>query len=140
MSKNKILVIDDDVTIREMLELMLEDKYDVRLAAGGVEGLDMIQKDKPDLVLLDVMMPDRTGFEVLAEIRKTWSPVFLPVIMVTANDELDDITLALNSGADDYLIKPIDFTLAFKRIEKLVLITNLYNELFKARNNVETKE
>jgi len=106
MAKAKILIADDDVTLRDMYKLRLEaDDFEVLTTADGEETLSEIRKEKPDLILLDIMMPKINGLDVLAEIKK--DPVLknLPVIMLTAL--IQDVTKvkSLMSGADDYLMK-----------------------------------
>ncbi len=89
-------------------------------AEGGVRALELIASETFDAVLLDIMMPDLSGFEVLSRIRSTHSPESLPVIMVTARTETSDIVKALESGANDYVTKPVDFAIALARVSAQV--------------------
>lgn len=103
---DRILVIDDDLAILNLLEnLLAGEGYEAVMAACGREGLVALQKDKPDLILLDVQMPGMSGFEVLTKIRELHSDV--PVIMVTAYGSEDVAAEALRLGADDYIAKPL---------------------------------
>jgi DNA-binding response OmpR family regulator len=103
---NSILVIDDDVKLCELLrEYLARFNYKVLMAHDSTSGLARIKMSQPDLVVLDVMIPQVDGFEVLREIRKFST---LPVIMLTARGELSDKVVGLELGADDYLAKPFE--------------------------------
>lgn len=100
----KILIADDEAEIRDVLRLYLEkDGYEVVEAADGVEAMDQIQKEKPDLAILDIMMPALDGYRVLRNIRENNN---IPVIMLSAKDSDADKILGLDLGADDYITKP----------------------------------
>lgn len=102
----KILLIEDDPSIRVALGLALEDEgYDVVAAPNGRIGLAMVLSEQPDLVLLDLRLPDLSGFEVCREIRLKSS---VPIIMVTAQADTHDLVAGLEAGADDYLTKPVN--------------------------------
>ncbi len=102
----KIMVVDDDKNICELLRLYLEKEgYEVQLAFNGMQALDMFRNDPPDLILLDVMMPELDGWQVCREIRKLSQ---CPIIMLTAKGEVFDKVLGLELGADDYVVKPFD--------------------------------
>ncbi|NIR66290.1 MAG: response regulator, partial [Aliifodinibius sp.] len=107
MKDNKrytILVVDDEKRMVRFIRLNLEtDGFQVITAYNGMQALDQVRTQLPDLVLLDVMMPDLDGFEVLRRIREASS---VPVIMLTAKGEEDDRVLGLEIGADDYITKP----------------------------------
>ena len=101
-----ILVIDDEVQIRRLLRVTLEKLgYAVHEAATGEDGLQMVLGKKPDLVLLDLGLPDKDGAAVLAELR-SWSTI--PVIILSVRNSEEDIVNLLDSGADDYIIKPFN--------------------------------
>jgi DNA-binding response OmpR family regulator len=105
MPKN-ILVIDDDRNICEVIKLYLQKEgYKVAVAYDGQAGIDEFLRETPELVVLDIMMPKKDGWEVLKQIRKTSST---PVIMLTAKGETFDKVLGLELGADDYIVKPFD--------------------------------
>ena len=104
MANEKILVVDDDTNICELLRLYLtKEGYQVTTANDGEEGLEKFNQLKPDMVLLDVMMPKMDGLEVCRRIRKAGNT---PVMMLTAKGEVEDRIIGLELGADDYLVKP----------------------------------
>ena len=106
MANEKILVVDDDQNICELLRLYLtKEGYQVTLACDGEDALAKYAQAKPDMVLLDVMMPKLDGWEVCRRIRKAGDT---PVIMLTAKGETFDKVLGLELGADDYIVKPFD--------------------------------
>ena len=113
----RILVVDDNELNRELLVRRLE-RNDILAgtASGGVEALERIGAEPFDLVLLDINMPDLDGISVLETVRKTRAASNLPIIMVSARDESESIAEAINKGANDYITKPIDFLVAFARI------------------------
>ncbi len=104
--KEKILIIDDELGPREAMRMILKDRYDVKTAAGGREGIEILSNNKVDLVMLDIKMPDMDGITVLQEIKKYSSDT--EVVMVTAYASLETARSALRHGAHDYLIKPFD--------------------------------
>ena len=100
----RILLIEDDPAIREQTALLLGDEgYDVDVAATGEEGLDRFEQRSPDCVLLDVMLPDRDGFDVCRRLRARSD---VPIIMVTARTDTFDVVAGLEAGADEYVTKP----------------------------------
>jgi len=113
-----VLIVEDDPNIRELLQLYLEkDGYAVTLAADGGQGLDKFRAIKPDLVLLDVMMPVMDGWAVCKAIRAEGNT---PVIMLTAKGETDDKVTGLKAGADDYVTKPFEMKELLARIEAVL--------------------
>lgn len=105
MMVNKILVVEDDQSIQEFLkEYLLDNGYAVDTASDGVQALNSLKKTQPDLVLLDLGLPNVTGEAVCLEIRKKYPD--LPVIILTAKDDVSDVVRGLNLGADDYITKP----------------------------------
>ena len=102
----RVLVIDDEIHIRRLLRISLGKKeYDVFEAENGFDGIQEVQKSRPDIILLDLNLPDRDGLSVLQEIR-TWSTI--PIIILSVRNSEEDIVTLLNSGADDYLVKPFN--------------------------------
>lgn len=115
---NKILVVDDDLNICELLKLYLEnDGYVVFTANDGQEAVEMFQNKTPDLVLLDIMLPKKDGWQVCREIRKTSSA---PIIILTAKGETFDKVLGLELGADDYVVKPFDAKEVMARVKAVL--------------------
>ncbi len=113
----RLLIVDDIRENREILRRRFERHgFHATEAGGGVEALALIERQTFDLVLLDMMMPDLSGLEVLERIRAKHSPGVLPVIMVTAKSQSEDVVDALNRGANDYITKPVDFSIALARV------------------------
>lgn len=101
----KIMLIDDDESMRVLIEqLMHRAGYDFCCAANGLDGLDMLRRERPDLLILDVMLPDVNGFEVCETIRAEGRKV--PVMLLTAKGDIVDKSVGFKAGADDYLVKP----------------------------------
>jgi len=116
-AKARLLIVDDVRENREILRRRFERLgFHATEANGGVEALDLIEREAFDLVLLDIMMPDIAGIEVLEQIRKKFSQGSLPVIMVSARSQSEDVIDALNRGANDYIIKPVEFSIARARV------------------------
>ena len=110
----KILIVEDEANIRELLRLYLErEGYTVLEAENGVEGIKKWKSDKPDMLLLDVMMPVMDGWEVCKEIRAESD---VPIIMLTAKGETADRVSGLEMGADDYIVKPLDMPEVIARV------------------------
>ena len=104
--KQKILIVDDDNNIAELVSLyLIKECFDTQIANDGEEALAAIQNYQPDLVVLDIMLPGMSGYDVLRELRKTSN---LPVIMLSAKGETFDKVLGLELGADDYVMKQFD--------------------------------
>jgi two-component system response regulator MprA len=117
--REKMLIIDDDEKITSMLRRGLAfEGYSVATASNGGEGLKQILEYDPDLVILDVMMPQLDGWEVIRRIREGGSTV--PVLMLTAKDEVADRVRGLDLGADDYLVKPFALDELFARVRVLL--------------------
>jgi len=118
MANSKIMVVDDDANICELLRLYLEKEgFDAVIAPNGMKALEMFDNEKPDLILLDVMMPQLDGWQVCREIRKK-SPC--PIIMLTAKGEVFDKVLGLELGADDYVVKPFEAKEVIARVKAVL--------------------
>ena len=114
----KLLVVDDDPNISELLKLYFEKEgYEVKTAADGEEGVSTFKSIDPDIVLMDVMLPKKDGFQVCREIREVSSK---PIIMVTAKGEVFDKVLGLELGADDFVVKPFDMKELFARVKAVL--------------------
>src|SRR6267154_2441066 len=114
---SRLLIVDDNEMNRDMLARRLTRKgYVIGLAGNAKELLERVKQDAVDLVLLDIEMPEISGLDALKTLREHYSPAELPIIMVTAKTQSDDIVTALDLGANDYLTKPIDFPVAVARI------------------------
>jgi diguanylate cyclase (GGDEF)-like protein/PAS domain S-box-containing protein len=114
----RILIIDDNEMNRDMLARRLEKKgYHVTTAESAHHVENLIQRESVDLVLLDIEMPEVSGLEALVRVRRLYTPTQLPVIMVTARSQSEDIVKALELGANDYVTKPVDFPVALARVQ-----------------------
>lgn len=114
----KILVIDDDTNICDLLRMYLEKEgYEVRTANDGAEGMNAFRMYEPDMVLLDIMLPKKDGWQICREIREQSSK---PIIMITAKGETIDKVLGLELGADDFIVKPLDMKEVFARIKAVL--------------------
>ena len=118
----KILVVEDDTTIRTLLGLALQDAgySDVAMAARGDDGLDAALRDRPDLVLLDVMLPGLDGLSVARRIRATPALAATRILMITARTEPEDVCRGLEAGADDYVTKPFDRRVLLARVRAVL--------------------
>lgn len=131
MQKEKILVVDDDKNICELLRMYLEKEgYVVLMTHNGIDAVNAFNTGNPDLILLDIMLPQLDGWQVCREIRKTSEA---PIIMLTAKDEVFDKVLGLELGADDYVTKPFDTKEIVARIKAVLRRTS-------AVKSGETKE
>src|SRR6202049_890778 len=114
---SRLLIVDDNELNRDMLARRLARKgYEIVLADSARELPQRVKEEAIDLVLLDIEMPEISGLEALKTLRETYSPIELPIIMVTAKNQSDDVVRALDLGANDYVTKPIDFAVALARI------------------------
>ena len=118
MTDTKILIVDDDSNISDLLTMYFENEgYSVKAAGDGVEGLNYFKIFEPDLVLLDIMLPKKVGWQVCREIREMSSK---PVIMITAKGEVFDKVLGLELGADDFVVKPFDMKELSARVKAVL--------------------
>lgn len=121
-SKGTILIIDDSSVNNLLLENILEaEGYTVKVAFNGKEALDIISKEHPHIILLDIMMPGMNGFNVLEELKKQESTSGIPVIMVSAKSDAVDIDKSMEIGAIDYIIKPINIKTILDKIEHYII-------------------
>jgi DNA-binding response OmpR family regulator len=113
-----IFIVDDDPDVRELVQYkLLQQGHDVQSAADGQEALRLVPDAKPALLLLDVMMPGISGFDVLTKLRADETTKSLPIIMLTAKAETDDVERGLVLGANDYMIKPFSPRELMNRIQ-----------------------
>ena len=118
MLDTKILVVDDDPNISELLRIYFENEgYEVKTVGDGAEGVSVFKMYEPDLVLLDIMLPKKDGWQVCREIRELSSR---PIIMVTAKGEVFDKVLGLELGADDFVVKPLDMKELSARVKAVL--------------------
>jgi putative two-component system response regulator len=132
-----VLIVDDEFSGRQTLESVLEgDGYNIEMAENGMQALEMVRRIQPDVVLLDVMMPGMTGFEVCQKIRSDPLVAEVPIIVLTALDDRDALLSALKAGADDFITKPFD---RYELRARLIGITKLnrYHKLLEERSNIQ---
>ena len=133
MKKHNILVVDDDKLNVKLLSAMLpEDRYDKTVAFGGAEALEIINKNKPDLVLLDVMMPDVDGFEVTEQVKNNSDTCDIPIVLITAIDGIENKIKGLEYGADEFINKPINAQELLARVESLIKLKKYQDQLKSA--------
>ncbi len=125
----RILIADDNEQNRELLEAYLSDEpHEILMAADGQETISMAQEHQPDLILLDIMMPKMSGYEVCQQLRANESTAKIPVLMVTALKEMGDIEKAVAAGTDDFLTKPVHRLELKTRVRSLLRVRHLSNE------------
>ena len=125
-----MLVVDDDEMNRVMLSrLLTRSGYAVTEASDGAAALELVEKHSFDLVLLDILMPDIDGLQVLENLRRTRSVAELPIIMATAEDSSSDVVRALKLGANDYVTKPLDFSVVLARVQTQLSLKRAKDEL-----------
>lgn len=135
-----ILVVDDDEINRVVMGQQLEE-YNVVKCSNGLDALTTIEEEKPDLVLLDLMMPGLNGYEVCQKIRQNYTQIELPVILVTAKNHLEDLTQGFKTGANDYLAKPFHGEELRSRVEnqlRLTLLHKINEDNVRLRSQIET--
>jgi len=128
--RSKILVADDNIQNCELLQAYLDDlSVDVVMAHDGQETLAKVAAESPDLILLDVMMPKLSGFEVCRRLKSDEATRDIPIVMVTALNEMADIERGVEAGTDDFLSKPISKLELLTRVKSLLRVRHLKSEL-----------
>jgi len=123
MAQRKILLVDDSETILMMEQMILQkESYEVVMARDGEEGIAKAVEMKPDLILMDVVMPGMNGFEAVKRLRRREETKSVPIVMVTTEAEMESMEAGYVSGCSDYVVKPID------RLELLTKVKNLLSE------------
>ena len=147
-SRAKILVVDDEEIVVDLHKRMLEkDGYEVIIAHNGAEALELVATETPDLILTDVFMPEMNGLELCEELKKSEQTNLIPVIMVTAVDDYDNKIRGIETGADDFLAKPVRSRELYARVKSLLRIKTLTDNLesaetviFSLANAIEAKD
>lgn len=139
-SKPKILIVDDVLENIELIEAYLSvEPYDVITASSGKEAIQKLKEEKLDLILLDVMMPEISGYEVCKIVKDDPETQFIPVLMLTALSEIEDRIKGIEVGADDFLTKPINRLELKTRAKSLLRVKCMHDRLVADRNSLEIK-
>lgn len=137
----KILIADDNQSNVELLEAYLANvDCDTEIAVNGQDTLDKVATFQPDLILLDVMMPKLSGFEVCKQLKTDPATKGIMILMVTALNELGDIERAVAAGTDDFLSKPVNRIELTKRVENMLRLKNVENENERLRQYIQQME
>jgi two-component system alkaline phosphatase synthesis response regulator PhoP len=141
MPKSKILIADDNPTNVELLEVYLADlDCETSIAVDGRDTLDKVAQFQPDLILLDIMMPKLSGFEVCKTIKDDPKTSDIMVLMVTALNEPGDIERAVSAGCDDFLSKPVNKLELLKRVHNMLKLRHVTDELERLRSYIDSME
>ena len=141
MPKSRILIADDNATNVELLEAYLDElDCEIAVAADGRQTLDQVAAFGPDLILLDIMMPKLSGFEVCKTLKRDPATSHIMILMVTALNELGDIERAVSAGCDDFLSKPINKLELVKRVENMLKLRHVTDELERLRRYIDGVE
>ena len=143
IAASTVLVVDDNLQNLELLVAYLDGlKCRVITAADGLQAMEKVQQEKPDLILLDLMMPRMSGFEVCRKLKSDPETRDIPIIMVTALKELSDIERGVESGTDDFISKPVSRLELLTRVRSLLRVRHLKSDLERTLaylNDVETR-
>ena len=139
--RSRVLIADDNEPNRELLEVYLSDiECDIATAVDGRDTLDKVASFHPDVILLDVMMPKLSGFEVCQRLKADPATSPIMVLMVTALGELGDIERAVESGTDDFLSKPVNRVELMKRVENMLKLRHVTDELERLRKYISSMD
>jgi CheY-like chemotaxis protein len=140
-AKSRILIADDNATNVELLEVYLSDvECDIGIAVDGHDTLAKVAEFKPDLILLDIMMPKLSGFEVCKKLKADPATRGIMILMVTALNELGDIERAVDAGTDDFLSKPVNKVELLKRVENMIRLRHVTDEVERLRRYIQGME
>ncbi|MCA8987194.1 MAG: response regulator [Planctomycetaceae bacterium] len=127
--KSRILIADDNQQNRELVEAYLSDEdYEIAMAEDGQQTMDQVRDFEPDLILLDIMMPKKSGFEVCQQLKKNAATQNILVLVITALRDSTDIEKAVEAGADDFLSKPVHRLELLTRVRSLLRVRHLTHE------------
>jgi CheY-like chemotaxis protein len=139
--KSRVLIADDNEPNRELLEVYLaEIDCEIATAIDGRDTLDKVAAFRPDVILLDVMMPKLSGFEVCQRLKSDPSTSPIMILMVTALGELGDIERAVEAGTDDFLSKPVNKVELVKRVENMLKLRHVSDELERLRSYISSMD
>ena len=139
--KNRILIVDDNQANCELLEAYLDGiACETAIAQDGQQALEMVSEFQPDLILLDVMMPKLSGFEVCQKLKSDPTTSRIMILMVTALNELGDIERAVDAGTNDFLSKPVNRVELIKRVENMLQFKDVSDENERLRSYIQQME
>ncbi|MDG2186245.1 MAG: response regulator [Mariniblastus sp.] len=139
--KNRILIVDDNQANCELLEAYLDGiACETAIAQDGQQALEMVSEFQPDLILLDVMMPKLSGFEVCQKLKSEPATSRIMILMVTALNELGDIERAVDAGTNDFLSKPVNRVELIKRVENMLQLKDVSDENERLRSYIQQME
>jgi CheY-like chemotaxis protein len=139
--RSRVLIADDNEPNRELLEVYLADvDCTIATAVDGRDTLDKVASFAPDVILLDVMMPKLSGFEVCQQLKSDPATSRIMILMVTALGELGDIERAVEAGTDDFLSKPVNKVELVKRVENMLKLRHVSDELERLRSYIRTMD
>ena len=134
---HKVLIVDDEPSFQKLMKTQLEDKnYDVVNCLKSEEAVKLIEENSPHLVLMDIMMPKMDGFSLIKRIRELELHYFLPIVVVTARDNAQELAHAMDLGADDYITKPFEFEELLARIKNMLRIKKLQDSLLNKTEEI----
>ena len=136
MKRSKILVVDDEQMNVELMEGMLSKDYDIVTAMSGAEALVKVENTYPDLILLDIMMPNMNGYVVCKTLKSKPATMSIPIVMVTALKEKEDRIKSIEAGADDFLSKPVDMYELNARVKSLLRVKEYHDTLVEERERL----
>jgi DNA-binding response OmpR family regulator len=141
MNKGTVLVVDDEGKIRSLVKLyLIKNNYRVITAANGKEALAIATRENPDIIILDIMLPDMNGFEVCRSLRKIPGRAELPVVYLSSLQESESIITGLDAGGDDYITKPFDPNVLIARVNALLRRTTNYMDKEENESNTIVEE
>mgnify|MGYP001107058559 CR=1 FL=1 len=133
----KILIVDDSRTIVILINSILKEDYDTVTASDGLQAIEVNNREKPDLVLMDVEMPNMNGYEACKKIKEQSKNTFTPIIFITSKGDLQSIKTGLRAGAEDYLTKPFEPEELLARVQAVLRTKKLYNQLMEAHDIID---
>ncbi len=137
VARPKILAVDDEPMNVELLDTYLSLDYDIVSACSGEEALEAVKAEKPDLVLLDIMMPGMDGYEVSKRLKSDPATQFIPIILVTALSDVGDRIKGSDAGSDEFLTKPVNKEELISRVKSLLHTKELHDNLLSERDTLE---
>lgn len=134
--KNKILIVEDELLNIEFYKEMLEERYDLLIAENGKKSLGIMESNPPDIVLLDVMLPDHDGIDLCKTFKSNKDLLHIPIIIVTTLDSPEDKIKALEAGANDFLTKPVDETELFLKVQNHLTILEQFKQIKRQNDEI----